>query len=178
MLNKLNNNYKITTGGAQWRAYATVVKRTKGINVLRRSKTMLITLRALSRVLTRHFDAYLAALNVSPPQLIILEAIQASSSKTLHELACELSMHRTTLTRNSKRLKEKLYISVKKTNDKRQKILTLTEKGCEIINQSQIYFKDAEQKLINILGPAFYLELNQKLVGTLNAVKKSNHYHL
>jgi DNA-binding MarR family transcriptional regulator len=135
---------------------------------------MLTNLRALSRVLTKEFDKHLLVDGVNSSQLIMLKAIESKTLETLSDLATNLSMDRTTFTRNASLLKKHKYISSETATDKRKRIVALTEKGREIIAQSKNNLKNAEQKIKNILGESLYCTLNNDLWRALTILKHLN----
>ena len=72
-------------------------------------------------------------------------------------------MDRTTLTRNIKPLHKKGLLAVNSGSDKRTKILTITDKGSELIQKVFPHWKEANQHFINGMGNKNWTELNDRL---------------
>ncbi len=106
-------------------------------------------MRKASRVVTQHYDKKLKPCKIKITQFSILSLLATGESKTLNILSNDLLMDRTTLTRSLNILfKEKLIENVK-VDDARKRVVKLTEKGFDILDQAIPLWKEAEEEILD-----------------------------
>lgn len=129
-------------------------------------------LRKVTRAVTQLFDRYLEPADIRATQFtLLLELASAGGSKTLTEMAEDLVMDRTTLTRNLKPLEKAELITTLKLVDKRTKGYILTEKGRSSIETGVPLWKKAQQQIVGQLGDTRYMQLLKEL----NMVRSLTH---
>ena len=105
-------------------------------------------IRKTSRLITQIYDKRLKPVGLKITQFSILSFIATGKEKTLIELADELFMDRTTLTRGLSVLKKKKLIKNIQNNDSRKKIMILTDQGIKILNSAIPLWEDAEEEIL------------------------------
>ena len=106
-------------------------------------------MRKASRVVTQYYDKKLKPCKIKITQFSILSLLATGESKTLNILSNDLLMDRTTLTRSLNILfKEKLIENVK-VDDARKRVVKLTEKGFDILDQAIPLWREAEEEILD-----------------------------
>ena len=125
-------------------------------------------MRKVMRAVTQYYDRYLESSGIRSTQFTLLVELACTSAKTLTEIAENLVMDRTTLTRNLKPLANMELIATVQTTDKRSKAYTLTEKGKALVNTCVPLWQDAQNSVINGIGSDNYQEIVVRLDKLLN----------
>ncbi|MEH6529821.1 MAG: MarR family winged helix-turn-helix transcriptional regulator [Photobacterium frigidiphilum] len=123
--------------------------------------------RKATRVLNRIYDEHLSRAGVNVGQFSILRAVSTLGETTNKELQSLLAMDQTTLTRNLKPLMRDGLLLATPGEDRRQRILTLSEHGRAVYHDAKVYWYQAQQKIYQHLGPERcqqLLELSQAIV--------------
>lgn len=131
-------------------------------------------MRKVSRAVTQYFDRYLEPAGIRATQFTLLVALLNTTSKTLTEIAENLVMDRTTLTRNLKPLEKLELISIAKSYDKRAKSYKLTDNGKSVVEKALPFWKEAQSGIINSLTEERYhamVEELKKLLSITSALK-------
>jgi DNA-binding MarR family transcriptional regulator len=97
---------------------------------------------------TQFFDNALEPAGIRAPPFTFLISLASVPAGTLTEMANNLVMDRTTLTRNLKPLEKLGLIESKHARDKRSKAYAVTEQGRKIISQSIPLWKVAQHKIV------------------------------
>ncbi len=103
-------------------------------------------------------------------QYTMLSTISAFNETTIGQLSEFMLMDQTTVTRAIKLLEKAGYVSVKQGKDRRQKLVSLTKVGQEILETSYPLWLEAQSKVWNNLGDEKaqkLLELTQQIVDLL-----------
>jgi DNA-binding MarR family transcriptional regulator len=110
-------------------------------------------LRKATRSLTSFYDEKLREHDITTPQFTVLIALDVLEESQVTPLAEWLVMDRTTLTRNLDRLKENELIESKRgEEDRRTKLVMLSEKGERTLEQAFPQWKEAQDTVIDELG--------------------------
>ena len=109
-------------------------------------------LRKVTRAVGKINDAALAPVGLKSTQFSLLEMIRQCGNIPLSQLAQILVMERTTLTRNLNPLIAKGYIETRTEQDKRVRIISISEEGREVLTQATPLWKAAQLNLVNKLG--------------------------
>ena len=121
-------------------------------------------IRKASRVITQHYDHYLARVGIKTTQFTLLNAIGANKSISMNALANGLSMDRTTLTRNLKPLQEQGFIALNTSpEDKRVKLFTLTPAGKKLVTAAIRHWRKAHADFLEIVGDTRWKRIAQDL---------------
>jgi len=120
-------------------------------------------MRKVTRAVTQYFDRFLEPAGVRATQFTLLVALFSTKGKTLTEIAEDLVMDRTTLTRNLKPLEKMGLIATVQTLDKRSKAYMLTEKGEQTVDRCIPMWQQAQNSVVNSLGDETYKDIVGKL---------------
>lgn len=112
-----------------------------------------LRLRALTRIVTRHYDAQLSRTGLRLTQYTLLSYLRSSGAMGHSALAQALGMDRTTLTRNLKPLVDAGWIAQSRTGpDARSTRLQLTDAGMAQWQQARPQWLAAQRSLNDALG--------------------------
>jgi DNA-binding MarR family transcriptional regulator len=131
-------------------------------------------MRKVMRAVTQFFDRYLESADIRSTQFTLLVALSSINAKTLTEIAENLVMDRTTLTRNLKPLEKLELITTIQPLDKRSKAYVLTEKGKAIVIKAIPLWEEAQQNIVNALGDEKYNHIVKELESVLKATEPAN----
>lgn len=109
-------------------------------------------LRKTTRVITQFYDHCLSPAGIRITQFSLLVSMAAEPTQTLTQLATNLVMDRTTLTRNLKPLEKAGLIQSISAKDRRSKAYALTEKGQEALRIGIPLWHNAQKKVTDLLG--------------------------
>jgi DNA-binding MarR family transcriptional regulator len=113
-----------------------------------------LNVRKMARVLTHHYDAHLQTDDLRSTQFSLLVAIALARQVPLTRLAEAVALDRTTLTRNLKPLERQQLITVETSpEDRRVRVITLTQEGYQKVNDALPHWKQAQSQLMAFLGP-------------------------
>jgi DNA-binding MarR family transcriptional regulator len=106
-----------------------------------------------SRVVTRHYDRTLAPLGITTPSYSILSRTSREGPLALGELAARLAMDRTTLSRELAPLVAAgLLRAAPAADDRRKRIVELTDAGAELVEQARPLWAKAQAELADEFG--------------------------
>jgi DNA-binding MarR family transcriptional regulator len=103
--------------------------------------------RRASNALTQIYDAALKPVGLRITQFSLLRSLARLGQATSTQVAAELSLDRTTISRNVKLLIDAGWVDMVEADDKRERILTLTRAGQKMIADALPYFKKAQQQV-------------------------------
>ena len=106
-----------------------------------------LNIRKASRAVTRLYDEALQGTGVRYTQLIILMVLDHLENITVSGLAEELVMDTSTVARNLRPLEKQNLIKVVPGKDRRQRIVSLTEKGRDVVTDGLQHWRVAQQKI-------------------------------
>lgn len=133
------------------------------------SRCCCFNFRKVMRAVTQFFDRYLEHTGIRSTQFTLLIALSSINAKTLTEIAENLVMDRTTLTRNLKPLEKMGLITTIQPLDKRSKAYVLTDKGKELVNQTVPLWEEAQNNIVHSLGADKYSHIIKELADVLAA---------
>ena len=111
-----------------------------------------IALRKIALKLTKIYDEALIDTGIKITQYSLLKNIEKIGSPNINNLAISTQLDRSTLTRNLDKLERMKLIFFKFGNDKRNKILSLTPHGKQILIKANISWKTIQDKITKNLG--------------------------
>jgi len=120
-------------------------------------------IRRAARAVTLLYDKAFESSGLLSTQLGVLYAIYNSASITISQLAGELDMDRTTLTRNLSVLERRGLINITSGKDHRTRIITITSKGTNSITNAIPLWNEIQRKVKREMGEKAWHELIQSL---------------
>lgn len=124
-------------------------------------------LRQASRAITQFYDAILQPSGLRATQFTVLIAISLNEQITISDLAERLRMDRTTLTRNLKPLEKRGFVESTSGEDRRTRVVSLTDQGQESLNKARPLWEKAQKEVVEALGPD---KFNQMLANVSEVV--------
>ncbi len=109
-------------------------------------------LRKASRIVTQMYNRMLRPSGLQATQLNLLVAVALAGPISVSDLAHALVMDRTTLTRNLMPLQSKKLIEVVAGEDRRRRVVALTERGRKNVARALPLWEQAQAQLIQGLG--------------------------
>lgn len=106
------------------------------------------SLRRTERLVTRHYDAYLADAGVTAVQLPMLATIAAAPEPTFRLLTEQLGVDRSTLSRNLALLERLGYVAIGEPSGPKPGPISLTAKGRDALRRAHERWKLAHAELM------------------------------
>ncbi|PHZ84989.1 MarR family transcriptional regulator [Paremcibacter congregatus] len=103
--------------------------------------------RRAARAITRLYDDALNETGIRYTQMIILMVLHKHEGITVSGLADELLMDASTVARNLRPLEKQELITIMKGKDRRQRLLALSQKGIEAVEEGVKYWRVAQSKI-------------------------------
>ncbi len=117
------------------------------------SECVCFNLRKASRAVTQLFDTVLAEHKLRITQFSILAVLMwHGKARRMSDLAQDLVMDRTTLTRNLKPLERAGYLQVLPGADKRERLAALTDAGRAMMESAMPQWHEAQAQAVALLG--------------------------
>ena len=111
-----------------------------------------LKLRQLSRMVTRHYDAYISATGLKNTQYALLSYVVKLGPIRPGELARFMQMDASTLTRNLQPMVAQGWVTIGAGEDARSRLVEATDAGREIRAEGQRAWKAAQTALNERLG--------------------------
>ena len=111
-----------------------------------------IALRQIALKLTKIYDEVLIDTGIKITQYSLLKNIEKIGTPNIKNLAIAAQLDRSTLARNLEKLERMKLVFFKFGNDKRNKILTLTSHGKQILIKANIAWEIIQDKVSKNLG--------------------------
>jgi DNA-binding MarR family transcriptional regulator len=109
--------------------------------------------RKSARKVTQFYETALREVGIKPTQFTILAALANTGSIALSQLAEQLLLERTGLTRNLNVLERNGWISIRPDdNDSRKRVVSLSKKGYEKLDLAIPYWQKAQKSLAKYMG--------------------------
>jgi len=105
------------------------------------------SLRKTERIVTRHYDGYLAEAGLTAAQLPILAVIAATEEPTFRLLAEELDLDRSTLSRNLALLRSRRLVKIDAPSGPKPGLISLTARGKEALRNAHGRWREAQAAL-------------------------------
>ncbi len=109
-------------------------------------------LRKAARVVTHLYDEMLKPSGLRSTQYSLLTVLSLGGADTISNLAHQLVMDRTTLTRNLKPLQSQGWIKRVPGEDRRTRAWTITAPGRKVLAQALPLWKKAQKDTVSLLG--------------------------
>ena len=109
--------------------------------------------RESARKITQFYEGSLREVGIKPTQFSILAALANTGPIQLTQLADRLLLERTSLTRNLNVLERNCWVELQTgEEDLRQRVVSLSKKGYEQLDQAIPYWKMAQKAIANKMG--------------------------
>ncbi|HUD24047.1 MAG TPA: MarR family winged helix-turn-helix transcriptional regulator [Burkholderiaceae bacterium] len=128
----------------------------KGVAMARKAtrECMCANLRRATRVATKLYDEMLRPAGLKVTQFGLLSSLMALGSSTLSELAQDMVVDRTTLTRNLEILQTRGLVVSEEGEDRRERQLRLSEKGIAAVSAAYPLWQAAQARAVEMVGRA------------------------
>ncbi|NIR52414.1 winged helix-turn-helix transcriptional regulator [candidate division KSB1 bacterium] len=131
-------------------------------------------LRKASRAVTQVYDRLLQRTGLRVTQFTILVSISRTGSVTISNLAKQLVMDRTTLTRNLRPLEREGFLKISPGKDLRTRYVTLLKKGKDVLTEAIPLWERAQRNFEAGLGKQRFHSLVSNLSETVEITQ--NHH--
>jgi DNA-binding MarR family transcriptional regulator len=130
-------------------------------------------IRKAARAITQLYDDGLRATGLRATQFSILSVTRRLGPVTVTRLAEETVTDRTTLTRNLKLLAQQRLVRITAGEDRREREVTLTDRGRAALAQAYPLWKDVQSQVAQGLGPERFRRLLSDLRDTVALTRAS-----
>ena len=120
-------------------------------------------IRKAARAITSHYDDALKPCGLRSTQFTLLIATSLSPSPSISDLAEQLGMDRTTMSRNIKPLVRDGYVTLSNDQPGRTVSVMLTAKGRRMLDRALPMWRDAQRQLMRRFSTADAHELDLRL---------------
>jgi len=111
-----------------------------------------LNLRGTARAVTQMYDEALKPSGLKATQFSVLAAVATEGPASMTKISKFLVMDRTTLTRNLKPLLDRGLVKLGKSNDRRQRTISLSPKGHTVLNKALPKWKKAQDNIMAGIG--------------------------
>ena len=129
-------------------------------------------LRKAARAVTQMYDQALKPTGLRATQLSLLVSVEHSGPRGMSELAEQLVMDRTTLTRNLKPLLDRGLLKSVEGSDRRRRPIAITANGRSALAQALPYWREAQARMTGGLGRVRWGRLLGDLRDTVDLVNR------
>lgn len=119
--------------------------------------------RRTTRAVTRFYDQAFEPFGIRSTQFTILVGLAKTQPTSMGALADLLGIDRTTLTRSLRLLKKDGLLSISERSTKRQRFLTLTAKGTQMLARTLPAWRKAQDRFIEVVGPEYWANFRNEL---------------
>jgi DNA-binding MarR family transcriptional regulator len=127
-------------------------------------------LRQAARVVTQLYDEALAPAGIRSTQFSLLTAIGWLQPVSMNDLAAQMVMDRTTLTRNLRPLLDAGLVTVRTGDDRRRREVALTRAGARTLADATGHWRAAQEEMRRALGDRRLASLRDHLSETVARV--------
>ena len=113
-----------------------------------------LNLRGAARAVTQMYDEILKPSGLKSTQFSVLATVATKGPASMTAIAKSLVMDRTTLTRNLKPLLDRRLAQAGKSEDRRQRTITLTTEGKAALTKALPLWKRANDQIVSGIGYA------------------------
>jgi DNA-binding MarR family transcriptional regulator len=108
--------------------------------------------RSTARTITQHYEQHLKPTGLTVTQFTLLALLSLSGPQPLSRFAAQLSLERTTLTRNLSPLLARGWVTQSATGDRRVRLLTVTKRGTDAARAALPHWREAQKSIARRLG--------------------------
>jgi len=128
-------------------------------------------LRRASRAVSQLYNEIMRPTGLRGTQFTLLVALCLTGSISISRLAQILIMDRTTLSRNLKPLDKQRLVKIFQGEDRRIRMVTLTDKGHVILSKALPLWEKAQTRIVNQLGRKKFETMLDNLKKTVSLVR-------
>lgn len=128
-------------------------------------------LRKAARAVTQAYDEALKLQGLRATQISVLAMLSELGSVTMTNLADQLVMDRTTLTRNLKPLLSEKLVKIGTGEDKRQRMVNLTVKGQKRLDMAKPVWSAVQKSIASTMGKRNWENLMSELKSAVDAAQ-------
>lgn len=132
-----------------------------------------LRMRKLTRRITQRYDLHLQQGGLRSTQFSLLATLAGGDGLSISDLAAQLAMDRTTLTRNLQPLIAAGHVQLAAGQDARSRSVQLTPAGRGAFQAALPYWRDAQREMLALLGGDALQHLHEILDGTLNLLEEN-----
>lgn len=129
-------------------------------------------LRMASRALTQFYDEMLKPTGLRGTQFTVLGTISIMGLTPLTLLADQLVMDRTTLSRNLKPLQREGLVELQQGEDRRQRLVRITDKGQEMLERALPLWQQAQARVVELFDGEQFSALLANLSSVVSLVRE------
>jgi DNA-binding MarR family transcriptional regulator len=133
-----------------------------------------LKLRQLGRMVTRHYDYYLAAVGLKNTQFALLSHVVKLGPIRPSDLARCMQMDASTLTRNLQPMAAQGWLTIGMGEDARSRLIAVTHEGQEMRAKGQRAWKEAQLALNGLLGVERVFALHELLDSSISTLDKGD----
>ncbi len=126
-----------------------------------------LRLRKLTRRVTQRYDQHLQRSGLRSTQFSLLASLAGGDGLSISDLAAQLAMDRTTLTRNLQPLIASGHVTVDAGADARSRSVHLSPAGRAAFQAALPCWREAQKEMLSLLGGDALQHLHEILDGTL-----------
>ncbi len=127
--------------------------------------------RRSAQALKAIYDEELANEDIRITQLSLLRALDRMGSATVQELADEVALDKTTISRNVKVLDAARWVDFEPTEDLRQKRMKLSKRGVKKLASATVGWERAQKKVLKSALEIFSVPSGDPLIDTLEKLQ-------
>jgi len=120
-------------------------------------------LRKTERIITRHYDSYLAPTGITAVQLPILAIVATLEAPSARVITKELGIDRSTLSRNLAVLERDGLINLGASSGPKPGVISLTPKGRETLRRAQPRWREAHDAVEKVITGGNFTAVLQTL---------------
>ena len=121
-------------------------------------------MRAAARRLTRDYDEALRPIGLKVTQFTAMAVIKGYKPKSVTEMAEFLAMERTSLVRTLSLMEDKGWIRLRPEGYRREREITLTEKGEKLLESAIPYWEKAQDNFETRMGEGIWQKIWRNIV--------------
>ena len=118
-------------------------------------------LRRLTRIVTRIYDQELRKAGLESTQFGLLTALGSTGEVNQNRLSAGFAMDSTTLTRTLGLLLKQRWVQVRRGEDRRERLFSLTQAGKRQLEAAQPFWESAQQRLQRTVGGAHWKQMKE-----------------
>jgi DNA-binding MarR family transcriptional regulator len=122
-----------------------------------------LNFRRTARAVTRLYDQAFQSSGIRSTQFSILVAVAKTQPTSIGTLSSVLVIDSTTLTRSLKRLQKDGFLTVSPRAAKRQRFVSLTPKGEQLLADCLPAWRAAQERFVQAMGSEYWLNLRAEL---------------
>lgn len=133
-----------------------------------------LKLRQLGRMVTRHYDHYLATMGLKNTQYALLSLVVKLGPIRPSDLARLMQMDASTLTRNLQPMAAHGWVTIGMGEDARSRLIAATHEGQEMRANGKSAWKEAQLALNGLLGAERVFALHELLDSSISTLNKGD----